>query len=152
MLPSDYTGQLTQLLRYPELSTDIDPSASHHATLLLKQALFFQTSPNPSSGATIVIENRNLLNIPIDVPEPALVKKQPRSPDRLKNNSATGPSSLRRSRRDDTGVAPSQMGLPEMFARGLLEKGESLGINRTVMNAVSELRVRSTILTWILRN
>ena len=34
-----------------------------------------------------------------------------------------------------------QLGLPEMIARSLLEKGESLGINRTVMNAVSELRV-----------
>lgn len=34
------------------------------------------------------------------------------------------------------------MGLPEMIARGLLERGESLGINKTVMNAVSELKVR----------
>ena len=33
------------------------------------------------------------------------------------------------------------MGLPEMIARGLLERGESLGINKTVMNAVSELKV-----------
>ena len=39
-------------------------------------------------------------------------------------------------------VGPSvQLGLPEMIARGLIEKGESLGINKTVMNAVSELRV-----------
>ena len=33
------------------------------------------------------------------------------------------------------------MGLSEMFARGLLERGESLGINKTLMSAVSELRV-----------
>jgi TBC1 domain family protein 5 len=33
------------------------------------------------------------------------------------------------------------MGLPELIARGLLDRGESLGINKTVMNAVSELRV-----------
>jgi hypothetical protein len=35
------------------------------------------------------------------------------------------------------------MGLPDI-AKGLLDKGESLGINRTnFFNAVSELRVRS---------
>ena len=34
------------------------------------------------------------------------------------------------------------MGLPEMIARGIMERGESLGINKTVMNAVSELKVR----------
>ena len=33
------------------------------------------------------------------------------------------------------------MAIPEMIARGLLERGESLGINKTVMNAVSELKV-----------
>ena len=33
------------------------------------------------------------------------------------------------------------MAIPEMLARGLLERGESLGINKTVMNAVSELKV-----------
>lgn len=31
----------------------------------------------------------------------------------------------------------------EIIARGLLERGESLGINKTVMNAVSELKVSS---------
>jgi hypothetical protein len=33
------------------------------------------------------------------------------------------------------------MRIPEMIARGLLERGESLGINKTLMSAVSELRV-----------
>lgn len=28
------------------------------------------------------------------------------------------------------------------FTRGLVERGESLGINKTLMNAVSEIRVR----------
>jgi hypothetical protein len=32
------------------------------------------------------------------------------------------------------------MGL-EVFARGLLERGENLGINKTIMSAVPELRV-----------
>ncbi len=33
------------------------------------------------------------------------------------------------------------MGIPEMIARGLMERGESLGINKTLMSAVSELKV-----------
>lgn len=35
-----------------------------------------------------------------------------------------------------------QLGFPELIARGLLDRGESLGINKTVMSAVSELKVR----------
>jgi hypothetical protein len=33
------------------------------------------------------------------------------------------------------------MGLPESIARGLLDRGESMGINKTFLTAVSELRV-----------
>lgn len=34
------------------------------------------------------------------------------------------------------------IGIPEMLARGLLERGESLGINKTLYSAVAELKVR----------
>jgi len=34
------------------------------------------------------------------------------------------------------------MGLPEMIARGLMERGESLGINKTLSSALTELKVR----------
>ncbi len=40
----------------------------HHAVLLLRQALALQMSPNPATGSSIVIENRNLLGIPVEVP------------------------------------------------------------------------------------
>jgi hypothetical protein len=33
------------------------------------------------------------------------------------------------------------LNLPE-FAKGLLDRGEALGINKTFMNAVSEIKVR----------
>ena len=39
------------------------------------------------------------------------------------------------------GQGSTPMGIPETFARGLLERGESLGINKTVTNAGSELKV-----------
>ncbi len=40
----------------------------------------------------------------------------------------------------------SPLGLSETFARNLLERGESLGINKTVMNAVSDLKVGGRVL------
>lgn len=33
------------------------------------------------------------------------------------------------------------IGIPEMLARGLIERGESLGINKTLYSAVAELKV-----------
>ncbi|TDL27618.1 RabGAP/TBC [Rickenella mellea] len=149
LIPSDYTGQLTFLLRYPPPPTTVDPSCSHHANLLLRQAFALQTAPNPSTGASIVIENRNLLNIPLDVPEPPPPPqgRRTRPVDRRKSLSASegrvngaGMSSQHRKDGSTPSSQQPQMGLPELFARGLLERGESLGINRTVMNAVSELR------------
>jgi TBC1 domain family protein 5 len=37
----------------------------------------------------------------------------------------------------------AQLNLPE-FAKGLLDRGEALGINKTFMNAVSEIKVHPT--------
>lgn len=45
------------------------------------------------------------------------------------------------SRGTHTRQGSSPLGIPETFARNLLERGESLGINKTVMNAVSEFKV-----------
>jgi TBC1 domain family protein 5 len=38
-------------------------------------------------------------------------------------------------------AANGQLNLPD-FAKGLLDRGEALGINKTLMNAVSEIKVR----------
>ncbi|KAG6854323.1 hypothetical protein C0991_008218 [Blastosporella zonata] len=136
---ADYSGQLTVLLRYP--SPGAGPAfedAPHHTSLLLRQALALQMSPTPSTGASVVMENRNMLNIPLEVPVPV-----PSPPQRRSQNRTASPSHGRltppaqgHSRQATT----PQMGLPEMIARGLIEKGESFGINKTLMSAVSELR------------
>ena len=42
-----------------------------------------------------------------------------------------------------------QMGLPESIARNLLDRGESMGINKTILSAVSEFRVRYFIVAWL---
>jgi TBC1 domain family member 5 len=153
VIPSDYSSQLTYLLRYPSLPPFTAPDLPHHATLLLRQAVALQMSPNPSAGASIVVENRNLLGIPVEVPDPppAPTRRRGRPDERSHQISAS----------DGSGVDPSggrsglrqssyQMGLPESIARGLLDRGESMGINKTFLTAVSELRV-SFLYLWSFR-
>lgn len=148
VLSSDYSGQLTSLLRYPPPPSSVDPSSPHQAVLLLRQAFALYTTPNPSTGASIAIENRNLLNIPLDVPEleapPVRRQMRPQQSSMSRRasmdllSSTAGKEGPNRNRPTQQS---QQLGLPELFARGLLEKSESLGINKTVMNAVAELRV-----------
>ncbi|OSX64831.1 hypothetical protein POSPLADRAFT_1123881, partial [Postia placenta MAD-698-R-SB12] len=148
LVPSDYSGQLTLLLRYPSppsLQSGVDAPTVHHATLLLRQALTLQMSPSPTTGVSIIHENRNLLDIPMEVPEPPPPppRRRPIAGERNRSFTITaskgvpsGSNTHTHSRQQST-----PMGLPELFARGLLERGESLqGINKTVMNAVSELK------------
>ncbi|KIK59747.1 hypothetical protein GYMLUDRAFT_654736 [Collybiopsis luxurians FD-317 M1] len=129
LIPSDYTAQLTALLRYPSPSTD-ESVTVHHASLLVRQASALKLSATPATGVSLVVENRNLLNIPMEVPNPAPAPRR-KAPLHSRDKSST----------EHTRAQSSQShGLPETFARGLLERGESLNINKTLMNAVTELR------------
>ena len=103
-------------------------------------------SPTAATGASVVFENRNLLNIPTEVPEPrplASRRRGERPGSRPKSASETrpGPSEMGYSSRGSIGRATNgQLNLPD-FAKGLLDRGEALGINKTFMNAVSEIKV-----------
>ncbi|KAF7304777.1 Rab-GAP TBC domain-containing protein [Mycena kentingensis (nom. inval.)] len=137
LIPSDYSSQLTTLLRYPTQSGD---EWAHHTSLLLKQALELQMSPTPATGSSIVLENRNLLNIPIEVPElpPPPQRRGVRKPEKPPVSSVPRPpTDLRHAAGAQAQQAQASL---EGFARGLLERGENLGINRTLMNAVPEFR------------
>lgn len=138
MLPSDYTGQLTVLLRYPSPQTT--DGSTHHTSLLLRQAIALQLTPTPSAGVSLMMENRNLLNIPMEVPDPPPAPRRRPAHD-PRNKSASGPSDSSGRRPPGRQPPSQQMGFSEMFARGLMDRGESLGINKTLMSAVSELRV-----------
>jgi len=154
VIPSDCSGQLTYLLRYSSnpsnFSSESTPStATHHTALLLRQALTLQMSPTAATGSSIVIENRNLLNLPVEVPEsPSQTSRRRggRSEGRRKSASetrSTPPESGYSSRGSMGRSANGQLNLPD-FAKGLLDRGEALGINKTFLNAVSEIKVRLT--------
>lgn len=129
------------LLRYPPCPVH-EEGAPHHILLLIRQATALEILHTPSAGASLAIENRNLLNIPIEVTEPPPVRRKARPIEKTHPSTSSEhiPSSpTAESLRQQ---ASYQLGFPELIARGLLDRGESLGINKTVMNAVSELKVR----------
>ncbi|KAI6150323.1 rab-GTPase-TBC domain-containing protein [Pisolithus tinctorius] len=136
LIPSDYSTQLMYLLRYPPCPPT-EPGAPHHIVLLIRHATALEISPNPATGATLMMENRNLLNIPLDVPDPLVARRRPRQPERTHQATSSESSTPGIS---GSQVFSPQLSFPELLARGLLDRGESLGINRTVMNAVSELK------------
>jgi len=129
-------------LRYPPLpsppTSDFDDTP-HHASLLLRQALALQMSPTPTAGVSVVSENHNLLNIPIQTPETLLQnggRSRHKTKEKISEEERSGGSKPGHHRQ----ASSTQLGLPELFARNLLDRGESLGINKTLMTAVSELR------------
>jgi TBC1 domain family member 5 len=125
--------------------------APHHTALLLQQALTLQMSPTAAAGASIVFENRNLLNLPAEVPEaPPTVprRRSERAGGRRKSASETRTTLTEAgsSSRGTLGRAASgQLNLPD-FAKSLLDRGEALGINKTFINAVSEIKVHFVLL------
>lgn len=130
------------LLRYPPCSVH-EEAALHHIRLLVRQATTLEILHTPAAGASLTIENRNFLNIPIEAPEPPMVvRRKVRSVEKLNQMSSLEHRSGSPPRESPRQQPTFQLGFPELIARGLLDRGESLGINKTVMNAVSELKVR----------
>jgi hypothetical protein len=96
-----------------------------------------------------MVENRNLLHIPTEVPErpPPPTRRPGRAPA-----PAPGPSIERNSLRPfhvkQLSAHAQSMGLPDL-ARNILDRGETLGINKaSFFSAVSELRVGERILIY----
>jgi TBC1 domain family member 5 len=141
VIPADYSGQLTCLLRYPP-APEPDPIAiadTHPTSLLLRQAIALQLSPSPLAGVSVMTENRNIFNIPLEVPEPLPppIRKQGRPRGGVPQPGITGSLRGGHSRQ----LSAQALGLPDI-ARGLLDRGESLGINKSsIFNAVSDFRV-----------
>jgi TBC1 domain family protein 5 len=140
VIPADYSGQLTTLLRYPSpTSMNKIEETPHHTVLLLRQALALQIAPMPATGASIAMENRTFLNILFEVPtlSSASSMKRTTRPPLSSTGSEDSPSARGHSRQ----VSSPAIGISDMLTRGLVERGESLGINKTLLSAVTEIRV-----------
>ena len=140
VIPADYSGQLTTLLRYPSpTSMNKIEGTPHHTVLLLRQALALQIAPMPATGASIAMENRTFLNILLEVPplSPTSSVRRTTRPPMSSTGSEDSPSARGHSRQ----VSSPAIGISDMLTRGLVERGESLGINKTLLSAVTEIRV-----------
>jgi TBC1 domain family member 5 len=138
VIPGDYSGQLTTLLRYPSpTSANKVEGAPHHTVLLLRQALALQMAPMPATGASIAMENRTLLNISLEVPTLSPAS----STRRIARPPLSGSSGDTPTRGHSRQVSSPAHAISDMLTRGLVERGESLGINKTLLNAVTEIRV-----------
>jgi TBC1 domain family protein 5 len=138
VIPADYSGQLTTLLRYPSpTSMNKVEGTPHHTVLLIRQALALQIAPMPATGASIAMENRTFLNILLEVPtlSPASMRRATRPPLPL-TGSEDSPA-----RGHSRQVSSPAIGISDMLTRGLVERGENLGINKTLLSAVTEIRV-----------
>lgn len=148
VIPSDYSTQLTFLLRYPPPPVDNAPApitneqsfTTSHVILLLRQALSLQVSPTVATGASVVYENRNLLNIASEVPEPPPPPTKRRAQQGRTSAMNDGPLRMLQRPIHVRYGSSGSLGFPDI-AKNILDRGESLGINRTVMNAVSEIKV-----------
>ncbi|CAE6520245.1 unnamed protein product [Rhizoctonia solani] len=79
LISAEYTDALTYLLKYPDPpsspqtlspSNTNPPSPILETHILVQQALMLRANPSPSTGATIVLQNRSVLDIPIEAPSP----------------------------------------------------------------------------------
>jgi len=102
--------------------------------------LSLQISPTVATGASVVYENRNLLNIASEVPEPPPPPTKRRAEQGRASTRNDGPLRMLQRPMHVRYGSSGSLGLPDI-ARNILDRSESLGINRTVMNAVSEIKV-----------
>ena len=132
VLPCDYTGVLTMLLKYPPHSTELplDPA------LLLQQARAIRENPSPSTGAAITLQNQESLGIPAYEPDGTESTPSVSHHETLRSRQRSVPSSnVPRS----IGVTPRGYGF-ESLARGFMERAQASGIDKTILSTVSELR------------
>lgn len=134
VIPGDYNTQLTHLLRYPNPRSLGASHASNAPALLLRQAQLLISSPTPGTGASLVMQNRNELGIPIEIPDPP-----PPPIHRRRASAVTGtfPQTSSQSK-----LGHERPRLQDMITSRLIDANETLGIQRGFMNTISELRVR----------
>ncbi|OIW33920.1 RabGAP/TBC [Coniochaeta ligniaria NRRL 30616] len=136
LLEADYSVALQLLLRYPA------PEPPHGPYTFVDDAIYLKGHLNPAGGSTLILKYTG--KAPASAPPPPAVT-DPR---------ASTPSSLGLHLRQRTLGARSPLSTPAKFlqtpggvealfqgaAKGVIERGEKLGINQAVRDAVGEIR------------
>lgn len=140
---ADYSEALTTLLRYPGPTSHVRISIP----LLLSQAVLLRDSAaSPATGISIVMQNQKYLQILPNPPPPSAnmddPRRRPRAPPPkgppLGSGSGFGLIAGQRLQQAQMGLAG--LGLPEM-ARGLIDRGREMGIDKAILSRVTEIRV-----------
>lgn len=136
MLEADYTVALQLLLRYPA------PEPPHGPHTFVDDAIYLKGHLNPTGGSTLILKYTGKAPTSTTTPPPT---SEPRP---------STPSSLGLHLRQRTLGAKSPLATPAKFlqtpggvealfqgaAKGVIERGEKLGINQAVRDAVGEIR------------
>ncbi|KAF8610811.1 RabGAP/TBC [Ceratobasidium sp. AG-I] len=146
LIPAEYTTALTHVLRYPPPpsvpdSPSLSPTPTTHRTLdistqlLIQQALMLQANPSPATGATVVLQNRSVLDIPIEAPPPPAPQSQR---PRRGTGGRGAPGGRGRGMRQipDASLGSILGERADVIAKGLWD------IGGTVQSRVSDFRVR----------
>jgi hypothetical protein len=151
VIHADYSEALSTLLRYPGPSSAIPFSVP----LLLSQAILLRdSSSTPQTGVAIVMQNQEALGISANPPPPPPEEEEdPRRRQRrggpVGRGHAPAPSGSgfgmltgqagQRFQQAQMGLAG--LGLNEL-AKGFIDKGKEMGIDKAILARVAEVRVR----------
>lgn len=132
VLEADYSHCLQLLLKYPA------PSEHHGPHTFVDDAVYLKDHLDTSGGASLVVKYTGRL--PADAPS---VQNRPRRDSRLGKGSPTRPRVSRSPLASPGKFIQQQGGMEAIFqgaARNVLERGEKLGINQAVRDAVGEIK------------
>ncbi|KAI0128947.1 WD repeat domain-containing protein [Xylariales sp. AK1849] len=130
LLGADYTHALQLLLKYPP------PETPHGPHTFIDDAVYLRDHLNPNGASTLIMKYTGR------PPAPPLSSSRPSTPGSsglgIRQNTRGARSPLSPSR-----LIQPQGGVEALFrgaAKGVLEKGEKLGINQAVQDALLEIR------------
>ncbi|KAI1457679.1 RabGAP/TBC [Annulohypoxylon moriforme] len=130
LLNADYTVALQLLLRYPP------PQSSHGPHTFVADAVYLRDHLGPVGGSTLIAKYTGKPPSPLGTDSGASTPKSSASNIRRKLAGARSPLSPSR-------FKPPQASMEALFqgaAKNVLERGEKLGINQAVRDAMVEIR------------
>lgn len=140
MIEADYPTLLTNLLHYPA------PSATYpfEPSLILSQAIFLRDNITPASGVQVVIQNQDTLGVkaqPPERPESDTVSPSRAGPSRGRGRGRGSISSHIQGQGRIGSGGGAGAGV-QGFAQGWIDRAQAAGLDKAVLSAVSDLRVR----------